>query len=130
MRGRRDDVTKLKRLRVFLRGDQPGDVRHVHHQKRAALVRDFSEPGVVPVSWVRAAAANQHLGAVVKRRFFELVVIDQTGVRVDFVGKGLEENGRGAYFFTPRGVVPVFVNEVSVGRTVGISGIGMSKQSC
>ena len=81
------------------------------YQKEHSLAERHSNSQPNDFSWVRAAAANQHLGAVVKRRFFELVVIDQTGVRVDFVGKGLEENGRGAYFFTPRGVVPVFVNE-------------------
>ena len=41
--GRGDDVGVLERVRVFLRGDKPADVRHVGHHDRADLVAGLGD---------------------------------------------------------------------------------------
>ena len=43
VRRRRDDVRVRHRRRIHARRDESGEVRHVHHEDRADLARDFGE---------------------------------------------------------------------------------------
>ena len=116
MRGGGHDVAKVEGLRLLLGGDEAADVRHVHHEHRAALVGDLAELGVVPVARVRRAAANQHLRPEVHRLLLELNVVDQTGGGVELVRQRLKEDGRRADLFHAGGVVAV--REVPAGGQI------------
>ena len=92
VRRRRHDVTVFERLCLFFRGNQTGDVRHIHHQHRPALVGNFPETCVIPISRVRRTTANDHLRSEIHRLFFELIVIDVPSLRVHLVRQRFKEN--------------------------------------
>ena len=51
-------------------------MRHVAEEQRPDLVGDGPEPGVVPIPGVRAATADDELGAEVEGLLLELLVVD------------------------------------------------------
>ena len=65
---RRDDVGVLDGVRVLAGGDQPGEVRHVHHQPGADRVGDLAERGEVELARVGGPAGDDHLRLVLRRR--------------------------------------------------------------
>ncbi len=70
--------------------DQPGDVRHVHHQQRAAGVADFSEALEVDDARVRAGPGDNQLRLFAQGGLVERVVVDAPVVRPDAVGDEME----------------------------------------
>ena len=76
VRGRGHDMAVRERRGVLAGGDQPGDVRDVGVQDRAALVGDLAEPGEVDLAWVRRVAAHQQLRLVLHADGLDGVVVD------------------------------------------------------
>ena len=66
MRGRAYDVAVRKRIRVFARDDEPGDMRYVGEKKRAHAISDLSKFSKIYLARIGACAANDHL------RFYDL----------------------------------------------------------
>merc|ERR1711977_77808 len=56
-----DHVTVLEWRLCFASGNQATDVSDVSHEQSTDLVCNGLESSVVPVSWVGAASANNHL---------------------------------------------------------------------
>jgi hypothetical protein len=73
-----------------LAGDQPREVGHVHHQRRADLVGDLPHLGEVHPARVGRIAGDQHQRLELARRLGDLVVVEQTGRRVGAVGALVE----------------------------------------
>ena len=94
MRRRRHDVAVLERVADLARRHQTTDVRHVHHQHRAARVGDLAEARVVQVARVRRVASHDQLGLVDVGVLLQLVVVDQTRLLVHVVRQRLEEDRR------------------------------------
>ena len=61
---------------MLARRDQTRDVRHVHHQQRAALVGDFAELLKIDYARVCARARDYQLRLFLQRQFAQRVVID------------------------------------------------------
>src|ERR1700743_555383 len=57
-------------------GNEPGKMRHVDEQQRADLVGDRAHTRKVEDTRVRAAAANDELGAFALGRLFEQVIVN------------------------------------------------------
>mmetsp|Transcript_45492 Transcript_45492/g.75849 ORF Transcript_45492/g.75849 Transcript_45492/m.75849 type:complete len:303 (+) Transcript_45492:838-1746(+) len=74
------------------RGHQPGDVRHVGHQVRTAIVTDLTHALVVVVAGIGGGARHNHLGAVQDGGGGERVVVNVAGIFVEPVRHGLEED--------------------------------------
>ena len=62
-------------------------MRHVAEQQGPDLVGDGPEPGVVPVPRVRAASADDELGAEVHGLLLELLVVDAPVVALTLYGR-------------------------------------------
>lgn len=58
-------------------GDEPGKVRHVHHEKRPHSIRDPAQPRKVPESRVGGRTGHQQLGPMLFGKARDLVVIEQ-----------------------------------------------------
>mmetsp|Transcript_12301 Transcript_12301/g.34211 ORF Transcript_12301/g.34211 Transcript_12301/m.34211 type:complete len:473 (+) Transcript_12301:227-1645(+) len=114
--GARDNVTVLEGRSGLLGRHQPADVSHVRHEERPDLVCDGPKSGVVPVPWVSAPAAKNHLWPEVQSLLLELVVVDVPGVLVHLVWQGLEVDGSRGDLLPALGVVPV--GEVAAARQV------------
>ena len=91
-------------------------MRHVAEQQGPDLVGDGPEPGVVPVPRVRAATADDELGAEVKCLLLEFLVVDVPGGGAHFVRQALKVD-RGGGDLLPAGSI-VAVSEVSAGGKV------------
>ena len=73
------------------RRHKPRDVRHIHHQVRAHLVRDLPKPFEVDDPRISACARADELRLVFLRQRLDLVVIDLLGFLVDPVVDHVEE---------------------------------------
>ena len=94
VRGRGHDVGVADRVEVAgedLAGDEPGEVRHVDHERRADLVGDLAEDAEVDLARIGAVAGDQQQRPLLARALAHLVVVEQVGLRVDAVGGVLEE---------------------------------------
>ncbi|KAL7463376.1 hypothetical protein ACHAXS_003750, partial [Conticribra weissflogii] len=91
-----DDVAEFEGRFLFLGGDEPGDVSHVHEEEGAVIVGNFAEAFVVPVTGISGSSADDHGGFEEGGIAFELVVVDESGDGVNLVGKTLEVDGGGA----------------------------------
>ena len=85
MRGRGYDFGVRHGRRVLIRGDKPGDVRHVHHQLRANFVCDAAESRKVDDASVCARAGNDDLRTMLFRQPFHFVVVYRLQLAVDAV---------------------------------------------
>ena len=91
VRGGRDDVGVGHRIRVHARGDEAGDVRHVHQEIGADRVRDLAEARPVDDARVGREAGDDHLRPVLAGEALDLVVVDLAGGRIEPVLHGLED---------------------------------------
>ena len=66
-------------------GDEPGDVRGVDHQQRAAGVGDLAEGGEVDEARVGGGSGDDQLRPLGEGEGPQLVVVDALGVAVDAV---------------------------------------------
>jgi len=80
LEGRGDDAS----------GDQTRNVGHVDNKVGTDLVSDLAHALVVNQTAVGGGTGDQDLGAVHLGVGLELVVVDDTGLKVDTVGEGLE----------------------------------------
>ena len=86
MGGRRHHVgAEVDRVRVQASGDEPGEVRHVHHQQRADLVCDLAKALEVELARVRRPARQQQLRATLAGDARDLVHVDHAALAVDLV---------------------------------------------
>ena len=90
--GSRDNVGVLEWRRGLAGGHQARDVRHVHQQQRAVLVRDLAVAGVVPLARVGGAAGDEHGGLEERSLRRECVVVDEAGLRMHSVRERLKVN--------------------------------------
>ena len=110
MRGRGDDVRVRDGRRVQPRRDQPGEVRHVHHQVRPDLVGDPPERGEVEMTGVGRPARDDQLGPVLAGEPLDLVHVHEAVALAHVVGHDVVE---------PAGEVdPHAVGEVAAVREV------------
>jgi hypothetical protein len=98
---------------LYLRGDEPADVRHVAEQQGPDLVGDGPEPGVIPVPRVRTATADDELGAEVKCLLLELLVVDVPRCGAHLVRQALKVDRGGGDLLTASRVVPVQAHGVA-----------------
>ena len=78
--GRTGDHLRMRNRRgVDPAGNQPGEVRHVHQEERAYLVRDGAEGREVDDAGVGAAAGDDESRPFLSGLIPHLVVIDQAG---------------------------------------------------
>ena len=73
------------------RGDEPGDMGHVHHEIGLHLPGDFGEPGKIQGAGIGAGPGDDHLGAVLQGEFPEAGEVHLFGLPVHAVGHRLEE---------------------------------------
>ncbi|PQM44512.1 hypothetical protein C1Y40_05332 [Mycobacterium talmoniae] len=90
-----------------LAGHQPGEVRHVHHQRGAHLVGDLAHRGEVDPPRVGGVAGNQDQRPEFAGGGRERIVVQQLGFRVGAVAALVEH--------FPGDVGPEAVREVSAG---------------
>ena len=67
VRGRRDEVAVLDRVRLQPRGDEPGEMSHVAEEQRADLVSDLAEAPGLDRARVRRTAADDQLRPMLLR---------------------------------------------------------------
>jgi len=113
--GSSDNMRVLERVVQELGSHKAGGVGHIGHEKSTNAVSNLTELLVVPITRVGRGAADDHLGEEDPGLSLELFVVDETGLTVDAVGHGLEEDGRGRDLLF-RGVESV--GQVSAGRQV------------
>ncbi|EJK64467.1 hypothetical protein THAOC_14793 [Thalassiosira oceanica] len=115
------DVAELEGTRLLLRRDETRDVRHVHEEEGAVVVRDLAELGVVPVPGVGGPAADDHRRLEQSGVPCELLVVDESRDRVDLVRERLEVD-RGGRDGLPRPLLlrvgVKSVRQVPAGREV------------
>ena len=68
--------------RVRSGGDEPGDMGHIHHQRRADLLRDFGEPREVYGARVGREARDDDLRHALPRLLRDGVVVERLRLRV------------------------------------------------
>ena len=89
-----DNVAVLKGGIVLLCSNEAADVCDVGHEVCTLLVASLLQSGVVPVTGVCRATADDKAGLEYLGLCCESVVVDEVGRRVNSVGKGLEVDGR------------------------------------
>ena len=62
VRGGGDEVGVREGARVQASGDQSGDMRHVHHQYRAAVVGNGGKAREIESAWISAGPGQNELG--------------------------------------------------------------------
>ena len=75
-------------LLIFLvqaRGDQAGDVGHIHHEQAARLFGDLGDAGKVDGAGISGSAGHHQLGLYLGHLLGHLVIVDEALV-VDAVG--------------------------------------------
>ena len=77
-----DEVRDADRRRIDAGGDQPGVVRHVHHQLRAHAVGDRAKALPVDHARIRRRAGDDELRLVLVREALRRVVVDELGFRM------------------------------------------------
>ena len=90
MRGGGDNVGIRHGAWVLARGDEPRDVRHVHHEVRAHRVRDLAHFCKVDDAGVRARPGDDELGAALLRFLHHGVVVYPLALAVNAVEAGVE----------------------------------------
>lgn len=88
-----DDIGVLEGRGDDTSGDQTGDVSHVDNEVSTDLVGDLAHALVVNETAVGGGTGDKTLGAVHLGVALELVVVDDTGLKVNTVGEGLEVGG-------------------------------------
>ncbi len=68
------------------RGDEAGEVRHIHPEGGTNLVRDVTEGLEVQVTRVGRPAGNDHARALREGRLADLLGLDAHGLTIDLVG--------------------------------------------
>ena len=86
--GRGDHVRVRQRRRVQARGDQPREVRHVHHQVGADGVGDPAELGEVEVARVGRPPGDDHPGPLLTCHPLDLGHVHAVVVLAHVVGRG------------------------------------------
>ena len=79
------------RAGMLARRHQTGDVGHVHHQVRAALLGDLPEAGEIDHAGIGRRTGDDHPRAVLQRKRAHLVVVDAPGGRIAAVGHDVVE---------------------------------------
>ena len=82
------------RVRVHAAGHQPGDVRHVDHDRRAGRLRDRLDAREVDRPRIGARSHDDHLWLALVRQPFELFVVDPLVVAANAVGDNRIELAR------------------------------------
>ena len=85
----RDHVRVRQRVRMFPGGDQSGNMRHVHHQIRADIMRDFRELLEVDDAGVRGRARDDHFGLAGFGLSAYVLIVNIARLRVDAVRDGM-----------------------------------------
>jgi hypothetical protein len=88
-----DDIGILEGGGDDLSGDKTRDVSHIDNEVSTDGVGDLAHALVVDETAVGGGTGNQNLGAVEDGVLLEGVVVNDTGVKVDTVGHGLEVSG-------------------------------------
>ena len=89
VRGGGNEIGVRQRAGMHSGGDQAGDVGHVHEENRANRFCDLAEALKIEDARIGAGPGDKHLGLVLVRELFHLVVINRLGVRADAVGREL-----------------------------------------
>jgi len=92
MRRGGDNVAILEGVVHFLSSHKAANVRHVAEEQCAALVGNFPEAFVVPVTRVSASTADYHPWPKVQRLLLQSVVVDVPRGGVHLVRETLEVN--------------------------------------
>ena len=119
VRGRRDHVGVLHRVRVQAGRDQPGEVRHVHHHHGAHLVGDLTEAGRVDDARVGGGAGHDQLRPHLVRKPPNLVEVDQRVLAADAVWVHVVEAAR-EVDLEPVGEVTAVVEAQAQDRVAGL----------
>ena len=92
--GRRRDVGVRHGAGMRARGNEAGDVGHVHHEVGAHLMRDLGHAREVNRAGIGGSAADDDLRANLLRLFKKRVVVDDLGHGIDAVGFRMVELAR------------------------------------
>ncbi len=76
VRGGRHNLCVRHRRRMHPARHQPGKVRHIHQQQRAALVGNRAHAGKIEKARIRAPAADNHLRLFRQRDLLQQVVVN------------------------------------------------------
>lgn len=96
------NVGKLEWRRYLLGGNQASHMRHIGHQIGADFVADLTESSVIEQPGIARDASNDDLRPERARRLCQLVVVDQTRLRIYLVRHALKEDGCGRDFLAGR----------------------------
>lgn len=88
--GGSDNIGVLEGRRNDTGGDQSGDMGHINDEVSADLVSDLAHALIVDQAAVGGGTGNQTLGAVELSVGLQGIVINDTSLKVDTVGEGLE----------------------------------------
>ena len=86
MGGSGGDIGKADGRRMLARGDQASDMRHIHHQIRAAFIGDFAEAPEIDCARIGRCARDDHARPMLHGQRAHLLIVDQTGFRIAAVG--------------------------------------------
>ncbi|CAE6788374.1 hypothetical protein R69746_04615 [Paraburkholderia aspalathi] len=84
----------LDRILMTPGRDNPGDVRHIHHQLRAHAIGDCAQPCEVQCARISGEAGDQQRRFVLLCEFLDLLVIDQHRVAIHAVLDRIEPLAR------------------------------------
>ena len=76
VRGGGDEIRDADRARMHARGDEAGDVRHVHEKVGADAIRDLAHALEIDDARVGGRAGGDHLRLILQRLPGERVVVD------------------------------------------------------
>src|SRR5579883_3166266 len=90
VRRRRHDMGVRQRARIDAAGDEPGEMRHVHHEIGADLVGDPAEAREVDDPRIGGAAGDDELRPLFARQSLHFLEVDARVVAADAVGDDAE----------------------------------------
>merc|ERR1719421_150773 len=91
------NISILEGVVGHLGGHKSRDVSHVHEQKSTTAIGYLTETGIVPLTRVSRASHDEHGGLKQVSLGSKSVIVDETSLRVDTVGKTLEVDGSGTH---------------------------------
>ena len=85
-----DDMGMIQRRGVNPARDQPGEMRHVHHEVCANRIRNLAEAGKIYEPRIGRTACDDQLGLAFLRNRRDLVHVDAVVLFAHRIGHGLE----------------------------------------
>ena len=92
--GRGNDICMRHGIRMLPCGNQPRDMRHIHHEERTDRLCNRPDALKINRTRIRRSARNNHFGLVLLRKCLERIVVNALRLTIHAVGNDLEVRAR------------------------------------